>query len=110
MSLGNNHQHRVTNRTHWAWLMPILLLSPLALAAKGCDNTGVVGDNCPTAKDCPAGTAGKGSSAPDQTCGAFIADQCLNGDGYCDFPKGAECGIGDQVGVCKPKPEACDLD
>jgi hypothetical protein len=107
----NSHRNRVTNRTHWAWLVPILALSPLALAAKGCDNAGVVGNNCPTPDDCPSGTAGKGGSEPepDQVCGAFIAEPCFDGKGYCDFPKGAECGIGDQTGICKPKPEECDL-
>jgi hypothetical protein len=97
---------------HWAWLLPILALSPLALAAKGC-NSGVVGDDCPTAADCSAGAAGQGSSGSGNSgdgerCGPFLAATCREGK-YCDFPSGAECGVGDQTGVCAPKPEACDL-
>jgi hypothetical protein len=96
---------------HWAWLLPILALSPLALAAKGCNN-GVVGDDCPTTAECSAGSAGKGSagsgSGAGEVCAAFLAGTCGDGN-YCDFPKGAECGIGDQTGVCTPRPEACDL-
>jgi hypothetical protein len=110
MSLRNTHSHRETARSHWAWLLPILALSPLALAAKGCDNTGVVGDNCPAPEDCPTGTAGKGGSDPDpnRTCGGLTGAACAD-DQYCEYPKDAACGAADQTGLCKPKPEACDL-
>lgn len=108
MSLRNIESHRVTARSHWAWLLPILALSPLALAAKGCDNTGVVGNNCPTAEDCPGGAAGKGSAPPGDTCGGLTGAVCAANE-YCELPEGAACGAADQTGVCKPKPEACDL-
>lgn len=107
MSLNKTQKQRVTTRPHWAWLFPILALSPLALAAKGCDNTGVVGDNCPTPDDCSSGTAGKGSGSSD-VCGGLLGQACAEGK-YCEFPQGAACGAGDQTGTCKTKPEACDL-
>jgi hypothetical protein len=106
--LNRPNQDR-TARAHWAWLVPILMLSPLALAAKGCTNDGTVGDDCPTTEDCSPGTAGKGSgNTPGTTCGGLLGTGC--GDGlFCDFPISASCGAADQTGVCTAKPEACDL-
>jgi hypothetical protein len=98
------------NKTQWAWLLPILALSPLALAAKGCDNTGVVGNECPTAADC-TGSAGKTSdpgTKPGDVCGGLLGKGCSSGQ-FCDFPQAAQCGAADQTGVCAAKPEACDL-
>ncbi|HYP91225.1 MAG TPA: hypothetical protein VEQ59_23830, partial [Polyangiaceae bacterium] len=43
--LLKSHETRGSQRAHWAWLVPILALSPLALAAKGCDNAGVSATN-----------------------------------------------------------------
>jgi hypothetical protein len=108
MSIKRINEQRVTTRTHWAWLFPILALSPLSLAAKGCDNTGVIGDNCPTPEDCPSGTAGTGGSTPPATCGGLLGKECSDRQ-YCDYPARAACGAGDQTGVCKPRPTACDL-
>ncbi len=109
MSFKNTDTHRTTAGSHWAWLIPILALSPLALAAKGCDNTGVVGNNCPTAEDCSngsAGSAGKGSG-PTGGCGGLLNLMCAQGQ-YCD--SGPHCGAADDTGVCRAKPTACDLD
>ncbi len=106
MSFKNTDTHRTTAGSHWAWLIPILALSPLALAAKGCDNTGVVGNNCPTAEDCSNGSAGKGSG-PTGGCGGLLNLMCAQGQ-YCD--SGPHCGAADDTGVCRAKPTACDLD
>ena len=35
-----NQKSNPNGRAHWAWLLPILALSPLAMAAKGCNNSG----------------------------------------------------------------------
>lgn len=106
------HLKSIASRTQLAWLFPILALSPLALAAKGCDNAGVVGDECPTAADCESGGAGKGSagsgSGQSQVCGGLLGEGCGD-DKFCDFPSNAMCGAGDQTGKCVNKPEACDL-
>jgi hypothetical protein len=109
--LDQTKKHRVTAGPHWAWLFPILALSPLALAAKGCDNSGVVGDNCPTADECSGGSAGKGSgpTTPGTDCGGLLGKACADGQ-YCDYAKDALCGAADQTGVCMAKPSACDLD
>jgi hypothetical protein len=45
MSQIHPSSKRSVNRTYWAAIAPILLLAPLALAAKGCD-TAVIGDDC----------------------------------------------------------------
>lgn len=39
-------------------------------------------------------------------CGGIAAIRCAAGQ-YCDYPKAAKCGAGDQSGTCKPKPEIC---
>ena len=104
-----NQKRNSVGRAHWAWLLPILALSPLAMAAKGCNNSGTVGDDCPTAKDCMDGSAGKASTNPaGKTCGGLLGTECDKGL-FCDFPSSAMCGSGDQTGTCSAKPEACDL-
>ncbi|MEO6603328.1 MAG: hypothetical protein ABIQ16_25820, partial [Polyangiaceae bacterium] len=59
MSHTNQSSKRILNRTYWAALAPILLLAPLALAAKGCDSA-IIGDDCPEGTTC-TGTAGSGN-------------------------------------------------
>jgi hypothetical protein len=111
-SLKDQQHRRVTTSAHWGWLLPILALAPFSLAAKGCSNSGVVGDDCPTAADCPSGTAGSNSQAGsgnnpgDKTCGGIIGAQCSKGE-FCSFPASAKCGAGDMTGTCKIKPEVC---
>src|SRR5207302_4034304 len=93
------------NRAHWAWLLPILALSPLALAAKGCGNAGVVGDDCPTAADCMNGSGGSGGSTgtpTGKTCGGLLGTSCANGL-FCNFAESAACGDADQTGGCTAK-------
>jgi hypothetical protein len=116
MPLNQNQTHRNISRAHWAWVLPILALSPLALGAKGCSNAGVVGNDCPTAHDCPTGTAGTTGSAgtgsagnPGKTCGGLLGASCAAGF-FCDFPVDAMCGAADQTGVCTAKPDACTLE
>jgi hypothetical protein len=108
--LNQNTKNRVSTRTHWAWLLPILALSPLAMAAKGCDNAGTVGDECPTAKDCTPGGAGTSTGTGNpagKTCGGLIGATCAAGL-FCDFRLDAMCGAADQTGICAAKPEVCD--
>jgi hypothetical protein len=107
-SLKTNPNRRFSSSVHWGWVLPILALAPFSLAAKGCSNSGVVGDDCPSAKDCPTGTAGSGSQpGTGDTCGGIIGAQCGKGE-FCSFPVSAKCGAGDQTGKCQTKPEACD--
>ena len=68
---ANNDKARTSVRAHWAWLLPILALSPMALAAKGCSNAAVVGDDCPTAAACN-GQPGSGSVPVGKTSGGLI--------------------------------------
>lgn len=103
-----------TIRTQWAWLLPILALSPLSLAAKGCSNDGTIGDDCPDAKTCMTGSAGSNGSAGTgnggngKTCGGLLGTGCDDGQ-FCKFPESAMCGAGDQTGTCTALPQACDL-
>jgi len=88
---------------YWGWLLPILALSPLSLAAKGC-NSGIVGDDCPNPETCSAGAAGTGSGS--NTCGGLVGGGCDDGQ-FCKFAPSAMCGAADQTGTCTSKPEAC---
>jgi hypothetical protein len=101
--------------------LPILALAPLSLAAKGCSNDGVVGDDCPTAADCMNGTAGTagttgtaGSNSQagtgnsgSKSCGGLLGLQCGKAE-FCSYTEGAMCGAADQTGTCQPRPQACD--
>jgi hypothetical protein len=93
---------------HWAWLLPILALAPLSLAAKGC-NSAVVGDDCPSGAECTS-NGGKGNGDPSdptaKTCGGLLGTGCEEEE-FCSFPASAHCGAADQTGTCKPKPELC---
>jgi hypothetical protein len=60
------------------------------------------------------GTGGATSSATSSTgtgsgavCGGFAGAVCADNE-YCDFPDN-RCGATDGQGICKPRPEACDL-
>src|SRR5258706_501577 len=101
-----NKNPRSIGRTHWAWLLPILALSPLSPAAKGCSNAGTVGDDCPSAGDCMNGTAGTTNNPSGKTCGGLLGTGCDDGE-FCKFAESAMCGAGDQTGTCTAKPQAC---
>jgi Kazal-type serine protease inhibitor domain len=95
----------------WAWLLPILGLSSLAFSGSACSNSGVIGDDCPTTKDCASGgsagsSSGSGNVPVGKTCGGMLGTSCAKGL-FCDYPSASECGAGDQTGVCKTKPELC---
>lgn len=105
MSMLDKNHSRPTRSAHWAWLLPILALAPMSLAAKGCSNSGTVGDDCPTASDCNEAGSNGGN---DKTCGGLLGTGCDEGQ-FCKFPESAKCGSGDQTGTCTALPEACDL-
>jgi len=42
-------------------------------------------------------------------CGGFAGLQCSETE-WCSFAPGAECGIGDQYGTCRARPEVCTDD
>lgn len=112
--------------------MPVLLLAPLALAAKGCESV-VVGDDCPDQTSCTAGAAGGGPIASagagnqptgnggsaggkptgsagagsGSTCGGLLGVKCATSE-YCAFDPKSSCGAADQTGVCTPKPQVCN--
>jgi len=98
-------KQRIAKTTsHWGWLLPILALSPLSLAAKGC-NSGIVGDDCPNPAECSGGAAGQGTGSP-TVCGGLRGGVCDDGQ-FCKFEPSAMCGAADQTGICTNKPEAC---
>jgi hypothetical protein len=39
-------------------------------------------------------------------CGGFAGLTCSDKQ-YCDYPPHSSCGIADQFGTCKPRPEFC---
>jgi len=116
-------------------LLSIVLLSPLAMAPKGC-SSGVVGDDCPAGMTCPtnnagssnagsgnagsgnagsgnagsgnagSGNAGAGGGSPGAVCGGLLGSKC-SADEYCSFTPAAQCGSADQTGTCTKIPDAC---
>src|SRR6187549_1779202 len=110
MSKLNHHTTLPVASRHWAWLLPLLALTSLPLAGSACNNSGVIGDDCPTMKDCATGGSGSSSAgtgnAVDVICGGLLGADCGAGF-YCDFPVSSSCGATDQTGVCKAKPEGC---
>ena len=73
----------------------------------GCDN--VTYDN-----DCARLAAGTGKLQDGKCesimplCGTKGAKPCGPNE-FCDFPLSAQCGAADKAGICKAKPQACDL-
>src|SRR5215813_3378517 len=58
--------------------------------------------------DGAAGDGAGGDGAPSgSVCGGF-ADPPCSATEYCDYPDNG-CGIGDQTGTCKPRPDLCPL-
>ena len=52
------------------------------------------------------GSAGDGGSAPLPSCGGIAGLECP-ADHYCDHDEN-DCGAGDGLGTCRPKPQACN--
>jgi Kazal-type serine protease inhibitor domain len=48
----------------------------------------------------------KGEQPGIPVCGGFPGYLCSNTE-WCDYPDNAACGIGDQIGKCRPRPEFC---
>lgn len=42
-------------------------------------------------------------------CGGFAGFTC-DGDEYCAYEEGQECGAGDASAFCRPRPEGCTLE
>jgi hypothetical protein len=55
----------------------------------------------------PGGPDAAGPGGPGVTCGGFARLPCAASE-YCDFPDN-NCGVADQSGTCKPRPETCPL-
>lgn len=130
MAMMKSDAGRAIHRVGRSWLMPILLLAPLSLGAKGC-NDAVVGDDCPAGAQCGGNTAGTGNNGSSgsngkagsgngkagsgsgggstlgKSCGGLLPAGCDDGQ-FCNFPVGAMCGAADQTGTCEIKPDACD--
>jgi hypothetical protein len=70
-------------------------------AQEGWYGDGVCDAFCPQpdAQDC---------RRPNNACGGIAGVQCGAGE-YCGYAPEAMCGAADQMGTCKPKPEACPL-
>ncbi|HWA73402.1 MAG TPA: Kazal-type serine protease inhibitor domain-containing protein [Polyangiaceae bacterium] len=120
----------------WGFLLPVLLLAPLELGAKGCD-AAVIGDDCAKGSEsehCSStggaestggkqgntggvantggrkgtgGSAATGGSVGNTVCGGLNPTPCGRGE-FCSYPPDAQCGAADQTGVCQPIPMACD--
>jgi hypothetical protein len=106
----STNSHRVSG-VNWGWLLPLLALSPLVFTGSGCNNSGVIGDDCPMTAECAtggsAGSSGGGGTpiGTGKTCGGLLGTLCSKGL-FCDSP--ASCGAGDQTGVCRVTPDVCN--
>ncbi|MET0790132.1 MAG: Kazal-type serine protease inhibitor domain-containing protein [Polyangiaceae bacterium] len=103
MSHIHQSSKSISNRT-WAAVLPILLLAPLALAAKGCD-TAVIGDDCPVGTTECTGTAGTtgiaGSSngtAGSSSAGSSSAGSSSAGSSSAGSSSGGSTGSGSKCG------------
>ena len=47
---------------------------------------------------------GKPTDVP--VCGGFVGIPCKANE-WCNYPNSARCGIGDQFGVCRMRPQLC---
>ncbi len=47
-----------------------------------------------------------GKSVDLPVCGGFFGIGCKE-DQWCDYPESLACGIGDNMGRCRPRPEVC---
>ncbi|HEY8944985.1 MAG TPA: Kazal-type serine protease inhibitor domain-containing protein, partial [Polyangiaceae bacterium] len=102
-------RRRNGRRAQWGFLAPLLLLAPLLVGAKGCEEA-IVGNECPPdgAEHCETGQAGSGPVDPEErACGGLLGLVCERGE-YCKYAPEAMCGAADQTGVCTPMPQACD--
>ena len=43
-----------------------------------------------------------------ELCGGKGLPACAQGE-FCNFPEQADCGRGDESGICEPRPQACTL-
>lgn len=48
----------------------------------------------------------RGKEADVPVCGGFAGYICRTNQ-WCDFPQTAACGIGDQFGTCRQRPDVC---
>jgi hypothetical protein len=55
----------------------------------------------------PADATIAGDGPPGAACGGFSARPCAANE-YCDFPLNT-CGVADETGTCKRRPDACPL-
>src|SRR5260221_9410290 len=92
----------------WGVALVVMALAPLEIGAKGCDS-GIVGNECPRgtkSAKCGGGSGSDGGGGI-HACGGLAGLKCDSGE-YCAFPIDAQCGAGDQTGVCTAIPTACD--
>lgn len=60
---------------------------------------------CQSSADCATGQTCEGGVCLG-ACGGFAGFACMP-DEWCDYPDGSMCGAADQLGVCRPRPDAC---
>lgn len=48
----------------------------------------------------------KGKTVDVPVCGGIAGIECKANE-YCSYPVGAACGVGDQFGVCRVRPQVC---
>lgn len=91
----------------WGLVAPLMLVAPLLIGAKGCDEA-IVGDVCPPGEEatCQQGQAGSSSGGGSDDCGGLLGLSCDPGE-FCKYSVEAMCGAADQTGVCTPIPSVC---
>lgn len=60
---------------------------------------------CADSGDCQAGEVCD-SGVCVAACGGFAGFTC-DATQWCDYPDGSICGAADQLGICRPRPDAC---
>lgn len=110
-------------RSGLRWLPLLLVLFPLTMGLKECDQTCVYdgqtylsGDEFPATDGCNTCSCGPDgvvacteiACLPDPAgdCGGLLGLACDEGQ-FCDYPVAAFCGAADGLGTCRAIPEVC---
>ncbi|AUX23270.1 uncharacterized protein SOCEGT47_037930 [Sorangium cellulosum] len=72
----------------------------------GCDGQTYSNACVANAAGVSVASPGACASPPERACGGLLGLMCERGE-FCNYSLEAQCGAGDQMGTCEPRPELC---